>query len=263
MERITKAVERARLGNQEKVEHVPFPSAPIRNIDNKFRTVPVSREKLVENRIITGDDNDIHSHAYKVLRTRVWQQMRSNGWTSLAVTSANSGEGKTLTAINLAISLSRMELGRTVLLVDLDMRRPRVHEYFGFWPEHGVNEYLQGGVSLEEIIVDPGIGDMMMLPGNVPVSNSSEILSSPRLQRLIQEIKVRFPTRIVIFDVPPILVTDDVLVIAPSIDAVLVVIEEGKTKADDIMRTVELLKDTKLLGTVLNKSEESTQVYGY
>lgn len=263
MERITKAVERARLDQNQTTERTPFAAAPVRKADQKVRTVSVSREVLTENRIITGDNNDIHSHAYKVLRTRVWQQMRSNGWSSLAVTSANPGEGKTLTAINLAINLSRMEIGRTVLLVDLDMRRPRIHNYFGFWPEHGVNEYLQGGISLEDIIVDPGIGDMLLLPGNVPVPNSSEILSSPRMPRLLQEIKVRFPSRLVIFDLPPVLATDDVLVLAPSIDAILLVIEEGKSKADDIRRTAELLKDTKLLGTVLNKSEESTQVYGY
>lgn len=262
MERITKAVERARL-DQQQPDRSSFASGSVRQPDQKFRAVSVSREVLIENRIITGDSNDIHSHAYKVLRTRVWQQMRSNGWTSLAVTSANPGEGKTLTAINLAISLSRMEIGRTVLLVDLDMRKSRVHEYLGFWPEHGVNDYLQGGIPLEDIILDPGIGDLLILPGNMHIANSSEILSSPRMQRLLQEIKVRFPSRLVIFDVPPVLATDDVLVLAPSIDAILLVIEEGETKSDDIKRTAELLKDVNLLGSVLNKSEESTQVYGY
>ena len=262
MERITKAVERARQA-QNQSDRAPFSAAPVRQTDQKVRTIPVSRDFLSENRIITGDGNDTFSHAYKVLRTRVWQQMRGNGWSTLAVTSANPGEGKTLTAINLAISLSRMEIGRTVILVDLDMRRPRIHDYFGFWPEHGVNDYLQGNIPLDDIIVDPGIGDMLLLPGNVPVVNSSEILSSPRMQRLLQEIKVRFPSRLVIFDLPPVLATDDVLVLAPSIDALLLVIEEGKCKADEIRRTVELLKDTKLLGTVLNKSEESDQVYGY
>jgi protein-tyrosine kinase len=262
MERINKAVERARL-NQHQSDRAPFSASPVRQSDQKIRSVSMSNEVLVENRIITGDDNDIHSHAYKVLRTRIWQQMRSNGWSTLGVTSANPGEGKTLTAINLAISMSRMEVGRTVILVDLDMRRPRMHKYFGFWPEYGVHDYLQGGVPLEDIIVNPGIGDMMLVPGNVPVMNSSEILSSPRMPRLLQEIKVRFPSRLIIFDLPPVLATDDVLVLAPSIDALLLVVEEGKSKIKDIRHTMELLKDRKLLGTVLNKSEESTQVYGY
>lgn len=262
MERITKAVERARI-NQNKPDNAgPFAATPARHIDQEIKTVPVSPEVLNENRIITSD-NDVHSHAYKILRTRVWQQMRGNGWTSLAITSANPGEGKTLTAINLAISLSRMEIGRTVLLVDLDMRRPSIHKYFGFWPEYGVNDYLQGDIPIKEIIVNPDIGDMLLLPGNVPVTNSSEILSSPRIQRLMQEIKVGFPTRLVIFDLPPVLATDDVLVLAPSIDAFLLVVEEGKSSTNDIRHTVELLKDTKLLGTVLNKSEESIQGYGY
>src|SRR3972149_2379408 len=107
MERITKAVERARQA-QNQSDRAPFSAAPVRQTDQKVRTIPVSRDFLSENRIITGDGNDTFSHAYKVLRTRVWQQMRGNGWSTLAVTSANPGEGKTLTAINLAISLSRM-----------------------------------------------------------------------------------------------------------------------------------------------------------
>lgn len=262
MERITKAVERARQ-DKKQPDRTAFAATPVNKSDQKFRTIPVSTEVMSENRILTGEKNDKHHHAYKVLRTRVWKQMRSNGWTSLAVTSANPGEGKTLTAINLAISLSRMEIGRTVILVDLDMRRPRIHNYFGFWPENGVTDYLLSGVPLEEIIVDPGIGDLLILPGNTPVGNSSEILTSPRTQRLFQEIKVRFPSRVVIFDLPPVLATDDVLVLAPSIDAILLVIEEGKSQANDISRTAELLKDANLLGSVLNKSEESTQVYGY
>ena len=138
-----------------------------------------------------------------------------------------------------------------------------MHKYFGLWPEFGINDYLQGNAPLEDIMIDPKLGNIILLPGNFPVMNSSEILSSPRLPRFLQEIRVRFPSRLVIIDLPPVLATDDVLVLAPFIDAILLVIEEGKSKIDDIKRTVELLKDTKLLGTVLNKSEESTQVYGY
>ena len=102
-----------------------------------------------------------------------------------------------------------------------------------------------------------------MLPGNVPIANSSEIISSAKMQRLLQEIKNRFPSRIVIFDLPPVLATDDVLALAPSIDAFLFVIEEGGSRAGEIKRAVDLLKDVNMIGTVLNKSEESSVRYGY
>jgi Mrp family chromosome partitioning ATPase len=80
---------------------------------------------------------------------------------------------------------------------------------------------------------------------------------------LIQEIKACFPSSLILFDLPPLLVTDDVLVFAPSVDAFLFVIEEGKSRADEVTRAIDLLNDANLLGTVLNKSEESAHGYGY
>ena len=93
--------------------------------------------------------------------------------------------------------------------------------------------------------------------------NSSEILASARMVRLHQELKVKYPSRIIIVDLPPLLVTDDVLAVAPSVDAFLLVIEEGKSLESDVAKSVELLKDARLIGTVLNKSLESAKGYGY
>ena len=263
MDRISKAVIKARHEREAKIDGSQSSTKSWRDRDVPVRKIEISQEILRENRVISGEVNDEYSHAYKVLRTRVWQQMRSNGWKTLGITSANPGEGKTLTAINLAVSLAMMEVVHNVVLVDLDMRHPSIHSYLGFWPENGVSDYLKGDITLAEMSVNPGVGKVVLLPSNVPVANSSELLSSSKVQHLIQEIKACFPSSLILFDLPPLLLTDDVLVFAPSVDAFLFVIEEGKSRTDEVTRAIDMLNDANLLGTVLNKSEESAHGYGY
>ncbi len=264
MDRITKAVERARKDNQSGGK-----ASSGRRLGNgksyggsPIRKISVSEDLLKENRIITNKINAEYSQVYKTLRTHVWHKMRTHGWNTLAVTSSNPGEGKSLTAINLAINLALMEVEQTIILIDMDMRNPSVHRYFGLDPEFGVSDYLVTGTSLDDIMVDPGIGRFCVVPGSIALPNSSEILSSPRTARLIDEIKARFPSNIIIFDMPPILLTDDVLVLSPYIDSTLLVIEEGKTLAKDASRALDALGRNNLIGTVLNKAEVKVRQYG-
>ena len=114
---------------------------------------------------------------------------------------------------------------------------------------------------LDKILINPGIGRFVILPGNKPIKNSSEILSSARLEHLVHDFKTRYPSRLVVFDLPPLLASDDVLVFMPYVDAVLLVIEEGNTVSDDIERAVQILGPEKLMGTVLNKSDEVVSTY--
>jgi len=264
IDRITKAVEKTlqKQGAGSLRGDSQVPGAAEGAVD--IRRSELSPDVLRRNRVLVGEDNSSYGQAYKVLRTRVWHQMRTNGWQNLAITSANPGEGKTLTAINLAIGLAMMEIGRKIILVDLDMRRPSVHRYFGFRPEYGVSDFLLSGMSLQKIMVDVGIERLLVVPGCASFANSSEILSSARILQLLNEIKKAFPSRIVIVDLPPVLAADDVLVVAPHMNAFLLVIEEGKSPAKDISKTVDLLKDANILGTVLNKTPEAAkQYYGY
>lgn len=266
IDRITKAVEKTL---QEQRAHASSGEPPVHGIiaagdETEIRKVQTSPEVLRRNRIILGDDNSEYGQPYKVLRTRVWQQMRTNGWQTLAVTSANPGEGKTLTAINLAIGLAMMEIGRKVVLVDLDMRRPAVHRYLGVRPEYGVSDFLLTGMPLQKVMLDVGIDRLVIVPGCASFANSSEILSSARILQLLQELKKCFPSRIVIIDLPPVLAADDVLVVAPHMNAFLLVVEEGRSHARDVGKAVDLLKDANILGTVLNKTPEApNQYYGY
>ena len=154
MERIKQAMERARQEREAGTGAVSGNAAqslsdvvstargaPTQIHYTQTRVIRVAPEVLRRNRVISGTGDAGVVDAYRMLRTRVLQQMQEHGWKSLAITSPGPSEGKTLTAVNLALSLA-MEVNHTVLLVDLDLRRPTVHRLFGYEPESGVADYL-------------------------------------------------------------------------------------------------------------------------
>jgi capsular exopolysaccharide synthesis family protein len=224
------------------------------------RTVQVPREILEKNRVIAGVDDPGVTSAYKMLRTQVLQRMRAHGWSTLAVTSPASGEGKSLTAVNLAVSLAR-EVNHSVLLVDLDLRRPSIARYFGYEPVFGLRDYLVDDVPLTEILFTPGIDRLAVLPGGKPLAETSELLTAPKMVHLAQELKGRYARRTVIYDMPPLLYADDVLAFSPNVDAALLVVQEGKTHRDDLQRAIAMLENLNLAGVVLNNAQQASGGY--
>lgn len=269
MERIKKALdkaqaERASLAGQAQPLSISdntgarIEDAPIQYSQTKIHKI--DSKHLHSNRIVIDESNRIGLTAYKMLRTQVLQRMVAKGWNALAITSPGPGDGKTVTAINLAISLAR-ELHHTVLLVDLDLRNPSIHKYFGIEPERGIGDYLLIGVPMGDVLINPGIERLVVLPGREPIENSSEILASPAMGNLVRELKTRYPARFVLFDLPPILSADDALSFAPFVDAFLLVIRDAKTTRQEIEHTMEILQGVPIIGTVLNGSDEKITPY--
>jgi capsular exopolysaccharide synthesis family protein len=234
--------------------------ATARIVYTQTRILNVSPGTLEANRVINIADNSPAVTAYKLMRTQVLRSMSKNGWNVLGVTSPGAGEGKTLTAVNLAVSLA-LDVNHTVLLADLDLRRPGVHRYFGLDAGRGLSDFLTEDFDLREILFNPGMQRLIVLPGGTPLVNSAEMLSSPRMVWLAQELRSRYPARIVLCDMPPLLAADDVLAFAPYLDAVLLVAEEGRTSRGDLLRARELLHDIPVLGPVINKSRARIRVY--
>lgn len=214
---------------------------------------PVDAGFLKEKRIIIENDQSSAARAYSLLRTKVLQKLEENNWNSLAVVSANKSEGKTLTAINLAISIAR-DIKYTALLADFDLLKPSIHQYFDYSPEYALEDYLLNHISLDKILMNPGIEGLLVLPGKHEIKNSAETLASPIIANLVTDLKHYYKSRIIIFDLPPLLEVDDALSFSSCYDAVLLVIEDGKTTEDDLKRLSELLDSKPVLGTVLNKS---------
>lgn len=216
------------------------------------RRIPLSASVMEKHRLIAGSGKDAVTSAYKVLRTQVLQRLKGNNWNALAVVSAKHREGKSVTAVNLAISLAQ-EVTHTVLLVDLNLHDPTLHRFFDYHPPHGLSDYLTNGVALKEVLFNPGIDRLVVLPAGSALANSSEMLSSPKMTALVDELKARYPSRIVLFDLPPLLSSDDALAFAPYVDAALLVIQDGATDRDELMRAMSLLGETPVIGSVLNK----------
>jgi Mrp family chromosome partitioning ATPase len=201
--------------------------------------------------------------AYKVLRTRVLQRMRSHKWRNLIVTGAGPGEGKTVTACNLAVSISK-DVNQSVILVDLDLQRSSVAKYFGLDVEAGIGDYLLGNADISEIVYSPkDLDRIAIIPNRQPIDGSSELLGSPKMRDLLDWLKKQGGAPLALFDMPPVLACDDVLVFYPSADALLLVASEGITERESLSKAIELLSDCNLLGIVLNKSQENQKASPY
>lgn len=267
MERLQRALDLARKELPSLTVH-RLARSPARRVNPPIEQISYSQTQVCEiparvlrkNRILVGEERTNATTAYKMLRTQILQRMRAGNWNTLAITSPGPGVGKTLTAINLAISLAR-EQHHTVMLADLDLSKPSVHRYFELVPQYGIGDYLLNDVELPEILINPGIERLVLLPGHSTISNSSELLGAPKMASLVDELKHYYASRYILFDLPPLLAADDALAFSPYVDCILLVVEDGKTTKDDLIRTVGLLQHSNIIGTVLNRSDEAVDVY--
>ncbi len=232
---------------------------PALDID-KLPVVELDPLTLSDNRIVV-DELTAASAAYKMLRTRVLQRMRRNNWKTLAVTGTCPDEGKSLTAINLSINLAR-DVGTSVVLVDMDLRKPSLHRHLGIKPRCGVGDYLRGGTPLDRIALRPGIDRLAVICNERPFPNSSEMLASPQTASLVDQLK-QGDGRIAVFDMPPVLASDDMLAFCPQVDAVLLVLSQGKTRQADLVALRDLLQNVNVVGAVLNRAQEDIAPYYY
>ena len=184
----------------------------------------------------------------------------------IVVTSAIAGEGKSLTAANLAISLAQ-EYDLTVLLVDADLRRPSIHDYFGFERGIGLSDCLQDGSDIGEAIVKTDLGKLSIISAGREVEKPLELFASKRMEELLAEIKTRYSDRYVIIDTPPLLAFAESRALAHMVDGIVFVVQEGVTPQKDVMEAKELLKGCPVLGVVLNDSttaiKENSHYNGY
>ncbi|HIJ91210.1 MAG: AAA family ATPase [Desulfobulbaceae bacterium] len=207
---------------------------------------------LVENKCVCISPGAAEIDNYKVLRAQIMQRTKEKGWNTLMVTSAQPGEGKTLTAINLAITLAK-EFNQTVLLVDCDLKKQDVHTRFGYQSDRGLGDYLLNDCSLNEIISWPGVEKMTLISGGQTIRDTTELLGSPQMKSLVAEMKERYADRYVIFDLPSLLEGADAITFAPLVDGILMVTQVGRNTPKEIDAALELIPTEKLLGFVLNR----------
>jgi capsular exopolysaccharide synthesis family protein len=218
------------------------------------RKVAVDMDSLRRNRLIVAGSDPTLGEAYKLLRTHILHRTKPEGRNTLMVTGPLPNEGKTLTTINLAIAISQ-KVGQTVLLVDGDLRTPSLYRYLDLPSGPGLVDYLTSGYPIADSLVHPeGLANLVVLPAGNPTTQSHELLSSPVMVALVQELKHFYPDRYVLFDLPPLLYADP-LAFAPLVDGIVLVVEAGSTPREEIIRAQEMLQEFPVLGFVLNKLE--------
>jgi protein-tyrosine kinase len=209
---------------------------------------------LERNRVLPPGSASPAGEAFRMLRTQVAQRMGEHGWRSLAVVSPGRKDGRTLAAVNLAIALAA-DARYSVLLCDFDLRSGGLAQVFGLQPAQGVDDLLTGRASVEDCLCHPrGFERLVLLPARAPLPGSSEYLAGTTARQLVAELRDRYADRILIFDLPPVLSADDALAFTPLVDCALLVVTEGRTRRDDVVRSLEILGNTPIIGTLLNRA---------
>ena len=202
--------------------------------------------------VCISEPSSAAAEQYKKLRARILQVTAKNFLNTIMVTSSDISEGKTITAINLAVAIAN-EIDYTVLLVDADLRNPSVQKYLGIKSKYGLSDYLTGKTGLSDVLIKTGIGKLVVLPAGNPPENPAELLSSDKMKRLVNEIKLRYKDRYIIFDSSPVLVTADALSLGIYMDGVVFVVKAARTSQKAAEQAISLMKGCNILGIVFNE----------
>ena len=222
--------------------------------------VSVNTEHLKQQRIVSYAKNDASHVAFDILRTKIMQTLKENDWKSVAITSPTAGCGKTMVALNLAMSMSRQSDCRTVL-VDLDLKRPSVARTLGIQSRQSIVQYIEGLAELDECFVSMNENLFLGL-NNQSVNNSSEMIQHARAGLIPETVGHFLEPKVVIFDLPPMLTSDDAIAFLPQVDCVFLVAASGKTTTREIDECeIHLSEALNYLGIVLNKCEGLTEEY--
>lgn len=199
---------------------------------------------------------------FDMMRTKVLQQMRANGWKRLAITSPSPACGKSTIALNLAFSLARQAEMRTIL-AELDLRRPTLKTILGLRDTHSLSRVLEGGGDFADVALRYGEG-LALAVNDGQVRQAAELLQSSSVPAVLAAIEARYTPDLMIFDMPPMLMSDDVMGFMGQVDAVLLVAaaETTTTKEIDACER-ELAAQTNVMGVVLNKCHFMGREYGY
>jgi protein-tyrosine kinase len=269
MERIKQAIERAR--QQAAVSTVsvsPVADEVFEHTSPKLDTeradlgapvdlLPLDRAHLERHRVVALDPDNPYRRQFDLLRTQVLQKMQEHGWRTLAITSPSMQSGKTVVAVNLALSIA-YHPSRTALLVDFDLRRPQVAASLGLPERNSLNEVLSGSADVRGAIVHVGIPRFLVLPTHHKVVGAAETLASEKVSKIISGLRDHYPERIIIFDLPPITAVDDVIAVLPKIDCVLLVVGSGNSTKRELEESQRHLARSNLLGVVVNKAADGS-----
>jgi capsular exopolysaccharide synthesis family protein len=232
-------------------------------LKNRIYIAKATDDSGIDPRIVTYfDPKSIISEQYRILRTNIQSNNLPKPLKTIVISSALHGEGKTVTAVNLAITMAR-DLDKTVLLVDCDLRAGIIHKLLAINPACGLSDILLNGTALELAFYKTRINNLTILPrGDIP-HNPSELLGSKKTRRLLEELRAKFDY--IILDSPPTIPLTDACVLSAQVDGVILVVQAHRTPRQVVEHAQNLLKHVhaKILGFVLTQTEPYIPKYMY
>jgi non-specific protein-tyrosine kinase len=225
------------------------------------RLVKLDPGLVRNNRCVANHESSPEMEQYRVLRTRILHRTSNGSGKIVMITSSIPGEGKSLTAINLAFTFAR-DYDLTALLVDCDLKQQSIHKLLGFASDRGLADHLLHGHPLADLMVWPDVEKLTIISGGNSVGASSELLGSPTMRHLVAEMRDRYPNRYIFLDTPPVLAGADAMALAPLVDHILFVVQSGRTPLQDIRKALHLLPKEKILGLVFNR-QPADQIIPY
>jgi capsular exopolysaccharide synthesis family protein len=221
-------------------------------------TAPAAR---LDRRLVAAlAPHSLAAEQYRSLRTRINRAENGRAVKAIVITSPGKGDGKSLTASNLALTMAQ-EFQQRVLLVDGDLRRPAVQRLFGVPGGPGLVDVLVGAADLDQALVDVPEHHFTLLTAGVPPSHPAELLGSAAMRRVVDTLRTRFDR--ILIDMPPVAPLADLHVVAPLVDGLLMIVRAGVTPRPAIEQALAGLDRSKVLGLVLNEAGRSDASYEY
>jgi len=237
--------------SEKQVEKSPeSPSVP--------NLVPLS--SLNQKLVVASAPDSMDAENFKILRTQVLFPKDGKRPRTILITSSLPGEGKTFVAANLAVSIAQ-SIDEYVILMDCDLRRPRLHHMLGFSNTDGLHEYLTEKKALPDVLIRTRFEKLSLLSAGNPSPNPSELLLSTRMKNLFEKVKGRNRDRFIIIDAPPTQITAEAAVLSNYTEGTIFVVMAGKSPRAMIHRNIEDLGKTKIIGIVFNGYNKSHKSY--
>jgi protein-tyrosine kinase len=248
------------LYNEAKISDTTAkPLKPVESVERPNRAISYAKadvlydkDRIDENMVTLTKPQSFEAEQFKILRTNLLFPASGKSPRTIMVTSSMPDEGKSLISANLAISIAQ-SIQEHVLLIDCDIRRPRVHTQFGFDDVSGLSEHLSRGIPISSLLLKTIVDKLSILPGGKPPFNPSELMSSQRMSKLLQEVKYRYSDRFIVIDSPPPKLTAETSALSRQVDGILLVIEYGRTSREMISDLINIIGKEKIIGIVLNK----------
>lgn len=246
---------------------------PTRKVREKTHGVPkgiikktdfqvYNKNRIEKNMVTVFKPFSYETEMFKFLRGKILNPLAGDPPKSILVTSAVPGEGKSFVSANLAVTIAQ-SIQEYVLLMDCDLRKPRIHTMFGLPDAYGLSEHLTHDTDLSPLMLKV-MSKLAILPaGRVP-QNPSELLSSPKMSSLLLELKEEYDERYIIIDSPPPAMAPETLAISKNVDGILIVIKHGSTPLALVNDLINSFGKEKIIGAVLNRFDlRSSKSYGY